>query len=397
MVSLIHESDPARRREVLLQAFRRRYACSPEFGARSPGRVDLMGSHTDYNEGAVLTLTISRETWIVASPRPDRLVRVFSLNLDEAIEFPLDASPASVGWAAYVHGVAEELRRAGYPVCGFDGMLHGTVPLGSGLSSSASLETAVITLFEMIGNYQIDPLEKARIAQRAEHRWAGVQCGLLDQYSCVFGEQHQALALDCRTLTHTYASVPPGLRVVIGNTCAPRQLSGSEYGERRARCEEAARYFTGLDSSMRTLRDVPLDFFAAHAGGLSDTTARRARFIIEEHARVATLAEALARDDLDAVGRITAASFAGARDLFEITVPAMEAMYDALRQAPGCVGCRQAGGGFGGCLTAFFDRNTEEEGRRIAAETYTAATGITPDIFPVHTAAGAGPLDLNGA
>ena len=387
-------TDPIERQARMKEAFRALYDTKPEVGVRAPGRVDLMGSHTDYNEGFVMTLPINRETWILARPRGDGRVRMTSLNMDSEIRF--DANAPENGklddWGVYVQGVAVELCKAGYPLIGCDAVVHGTVPLSSGLSSSAALEAAVATLFESLGGYEIDPVEKAKLTQRAENAWVGMNCGILDQYSSILGEKHKTLVLDCRSLTHRYAAVPRDLQIVICNTNAPRRLTGSEYGDRRAQCEQGAAYFAKLDPAVRSLRDVPLDLFGQHEARLPVPVARRSRFIIEENSRVEQLADALDRNDRESIETTMAASFAGCRDLFEISVPAMEAMYDAMHSAPGIVGCRQAGAGFGGCMVAVVEKARVEEFCDYTGDTYQAASGLNPEIYPIRTAPGAGVL-----
>ena len=364
----------------------------------APGRVDLMGSHTDYNEGCVLTLPIDRDTWIIASPRQDDQVQLVSLNVDSTCEFCLDSTPPKTveGWGRYVQGVALVLQEAGYPVHGFQGIVHGTVPISSGLSSSASLEAAVATLMERLGGFSLGGVEKAKLCQQAENNWVGVNCGILDQYSSILGEEGEALLLDCRTLTHEYAEIPCDLNAVICNTCAPRQLSGSEYGDRRSQCESGAAFFAKQDPGIKTLRDVPLSLFERHQQQLPQDVRRRSHFIIEENARVFEMADALRANDRAAILRITADSFAGARDLFEISVPAMQAMFDAMDAAPGRVGCRQAGAGFGGCMIALVEAEQVDAFCESVTENYRQATGIQPEVYAIQTAAGAGPLELAG-
>lgn len=385
-------TDPTERLSCMTEAFRALYDAEPQVGVRAPGRVDLMGSHTDYNEGLVMTLPINREIWILARRRDDGQVRMTSLNMDAGIAF--DANDPENGklddWGVYVQGVAVELRKAGFPLTGCDAVVHGTVPVSSGLSSSAALEAAVATLFEQLGHFALDPVDKAKLTQKAENSWVGVNCGILDQYSSILGEKHKTLVLDCRSLTHTYAAVPRDLQIVICNTNAPRKLSGSEYGDRRAQCEEGAAYFAGVDSSITALRDVPLDLFEQHEAELPVLAARRSRFVIEENSRVEQLADALVRNDRDAIDATMAASFIGCRDMFEISVPAMEAMFDAMHSGPGVIGCRQAGAGFGGCMVAVVEKTRVDEFCNHTAETYRESTGLTPEIYPIRTAHGAG-------
>ena len=390
-------SSPESRRQQMADAFYAQYQQQPEVGVRAPGRVDLMGSHTDYNEGSVLTLPIDRDTWILARANDQRLAELHSLNLDSSCSFSLDGSEPVSGWGRYVQAVLEQLRAADCPLIGFQAVVHGTVPIGSGLSSSASLEAATATLAEQIGKFSLGKLEKASLCQRAENEGVGVNCGILDQYSSILGEAGRAIQLDCRSLTHETAPLSDELTPVICDTRAPRQLTGSEYGARRRQCEEAAAFFASLDRRYRTLRDVPADVFEDHQQDLSPDVRKRARFIIEEQARVGQLAEALAADDRRAIGTLMADSFTGARDLFEISVSQMQAMFDAMRVAPGVVGCRQAGAGFGGCMIALVDSEHTLTFVDAVQHAYQAATDIEPEIYAVRASAGAGALDEFGS
>ena len=376
---------PDPRRVQLAATFHQRYGSEPTLWVRAPGRVDLMGSHTDYNHGFVLTLPIDRDTWIAARATGDRRVRLVSLNLDESAAFGLDEPAASTrGFGRYVQGVALILGGEGFPLCGFDAVVHSTVPLRSGLSSSAALEAATAMVLSQLGGFTIEPVRLAKLCQRAENEIVGMQCGILDQYSSILGRAGNAVVLDCRQLTHRIAPVPEDLHVVICNTCAPRELTGSEYGERRAQCEEGARRL-----GVEYLRDVSIELFAPRERELPPVVARRSRFIIEESERVERLAQALTQNDRAAIGRLTAASYAGARDLFEIGAPAMDAMMRAMTGAPGVIGARQAGAGFGGCLVAFVREQDLASFVAHVQRQYAAETGLTPEVYPVCAADGA--------
>lgn len=380
------------RKAWLAAEFAQRFGGAPEIWARAPGRVDLMGSHTDYNQGFVLTMTIDRDTWVAARPRGDRRVRVQSLNAPGESVFGLDAieRDGQTPWADYVRGVAKVLQEAGHTLVGCDMLVHTTVPVSSGLSSSAALEMAASVAFEQAGGFSLDPVERARLGQRAENSFVGVNCGILDQYTSSVGRAGNALLLDCRTLESVAVPIAAGIQVVICDTGARRELAGSEYGQRRAACEEAAAFFAGKMRGVQTLRDVSSMQFSLHEAQLDPTVAKRARFIVEENSRVSEIAVALENGNRIAIRNLAMESFMGARDLYEIVVPEMEAMLMAMLRAWGVIGARQAGAGFGGCMVAFVEAGALEGFARRVHEDYAAMTGIEPKVYPVQPAAGAG-------
>ncbi len=353
-----------------------------------------MGSHTDYNDGFVLTLSIDRDTWMAAASRDDGLVQVQSLNLEGGGSFLVEDVMRSRchGWPLYVQAVAALLAREGVRLRGCDVLVHGTLPIASGLSSSASLEAAAAVLFTSLAHHKSDALDLARLCQRAENEIVGVACGILDQYSSLLGRAGSALRLDCRHLTHDVIAMPIGVRPVVCNTLARRELTGSEYGERRRSCEAGARLMARRLPNVRALRDVDPEQFAVHATGLSEQDTRRCRFVIEENRRVHEMADAFERSDRASMRRLCDESFAGARDLFEIVTGEMEAMQAAMLAAPGVVAARQAGAGFGGCLLALVDAGEVDRFASATAEQYQRATGRRPDIYPVSAADRAGLL-----
>jgi galactokinase len=358
-----------------------------------------MGSHTDYNQGYVMTMTIDRDTWLAAAPRPDRRVAVCSLDVDGCAEFSLDdlAHPAQLpvsptGWTDYVAGVAWAMGADGWPLSGFDGLVGSTVPIGSGLSSSAALEMAVASLFEALGGYRVDRLRLAQLGQQAENRYVGMSCGILDQFSSVMGRAGGAILLDCRSLSGEIVPMHTDLAVVICDTRAERHLVGTEYSQRRAQCEEGARLLGIFYPRVKTLRDVTEDMLSSRRADLPVGIYKRCKFIVEENQRVLDLAACLPHGDHARLGELFAASFAGARDLYEITVPAMEAMHLAMLAAPGVIAARQAGAGFGGCLVALVEVAQAERFAEYVTEAYARSTGIQPSVYTVQASAGAGRL-----
>lgn len=375
-------------------AFSDRFGGRPTSWFRAPGRVDLMGSHTDYNEGHVLTMTVDRDTWLAVRPRTDGRVAIASLNLPGEAEFNLAAiaPDGEVPWTDYVRGAAAVLIESGHELVGFDGLLHSIVPFGGGLSSSAAIEIAALLAFAGCADLRLEPLELALLGQRAENAFVGVDCGILDQYTSVLGTAGHALLLDCRDLVSRPVALAPHLAVVICDTRAERQLAATGYGERRAQCEDGVSRLRAHDSGIRALRDVTLELLEAHESTLPPLVARRCRFIVEEEQRVLDLAEALPLGDPADLGVLFDASWEGALQLFEIGAPAMTAMHQAMAGAPGLIARRQAGAGFGGCLVALVQRDVIDAFSSHVERAYAGDTGIDAHIFAVDAAPGAGAL-----
>lgn len=386
--------DAQERRDLVAGQFVERFGKPPSVWTQAPGRVDLMGSHTDYNLGYVLTQAIDRNTWIAASPRDDGRVAIQSLNLEGRVEFSLEQieHDSLLPWTNYVRGVAEVLRQKGYPLQGFDGLIHSTIPFGSGLSSSAALEVATAVLFNVLGDLKIDPVQMALLCQQAENEFVGLNCGILDQYSSAMGRAGSVLLLDCRDLSSQTKPLADGIRVVVCDTRAKRELTGSEYAERRAQCEEGVRILAGFHSGLHSLRDAALEQLESCSDDLPSVVDRRCRFIIEENQRVLDIADALARGDREQISALAAASYVGARDLYEISCDEMEMMMAAMLSAPGVIGARQAGAGFGGCMVACVEQWQVEAFAQHVREYYQTSSGLEPHVYPVLAATGAGPL-----
>jgi galactokinase len=355
-----------------------------------------MGSHTDYNMGFVMTMTIDRDTWIAARPREDNHVAIHSCNVPGGALFSLAdiQRDESVTWSNYVRGVAAIMKASGYKLCGFDGLVHSTVPFGSGLSSSAAIEMAVATLFKRLGGLKLDPVDMALLGQRAENEFVGVSTGILDQYSSAMGRAGNAILLDCRHLTSEVVRINPALHVVICNTRSERNLIGTEYDERRAQCEEGLRLLQRFYPEITALRDVTLAMFAEQKQALPELIARRCQFIIEENQRVLDLALLLPDGDAESLQALFVASYNGARDLYEIGAPAMAAMMKAMSTAPGVVAARQAGAGFGGSMVALVKDGFLESFSAHVNETYQQETAIQPEVYAVQASPGAMILEL---
>lgn len=384
------------RKRIIADTFKKLYGHEPEAWVRAPGRGELIGTDTDDNYGYVLTMAIHLDTWIGFSKSGDEKVRVYSQNMKEKTEFRLgsDYGTAEKKWDRYVNGVAEILSAGGYELSGVNAVIDGAIPIGGGLSSSASLEAACSLMYQSAGGFSLDPKETALYCQQAENRCVGVMCGILDQYTAMFGHRGSAMLLDCRSLTHILVKIPSDLKVVICDTNVPHSLVSSEYGNRRKECEEAARILAGLNPEIVNLRDVNPKMFETMKDFLPEVNRKRARFIVEENQRVMDFTAAMVRDDRPAMGRLCELSFAGMRDLYEKTVPQMERMFESMMSAPGIVCARQSGGGFGGCMISLVEKDKVEAYADQVTKTYKEKTGIETSVYVTEPSDGAGELFL---
>ena len=374
-------------RERVVAEFARRYGGSPVYVARAPGRVNLIGDHTDYNDGFVLPMAIDRAVWIALRPSKDGRVRADSLDFDERGEFDPRALPgkrAGDGWVEYVRGVAWVLSGAGLPVRGWEGVVAGDVPLGAGLSSSAALELAATVAFAATGDVEWDPKQMARLAQRAENAWVGVNCGIMDQLISAAGEAGHALLIDCRSLDTRAVPIPERAAVVVLDTATRRGLVDSAYNERRRQCEEAARFF-----GVRVLRDVDADAFEARSAALDGTMRRRARHVITENARTVAAARALEGGEVTRVGALMNESHESLRDDFEVSRRELEIVVEIAQRRDECFGARMTGAGFGGCAVALVEQSGAQDFARSVAREYEAATGLRPAVYVCTATAGA--------
>ena len=357
--------------------------------ARAPGRVNLIGDHTDYNDGFVLPMAIDRAVWIALRSRDDERVNAHSLDFDADASFDVnDTTRGDDGWVEYVRGVAWSLgalaQRQGATLRGWDGVVAGNVPLGAGLSSSAALELASARAFAATSDLPWKPAAMARLSQRAENEWVGVNSGIMDQLISAAGVTGHALLIDCRSLDTRAVPIPTDVSVVVLDTATRRTLVDSEYNERRARCESAARYF-----GVRALRDVDERMFAERGGGLDEVTRRRARHVVTEDARTLAAAEALAAGDVKRVGMLMDESHRSLRDDFEVSRAELDAMVAIARAHPGCYGARMTGAGFGGCAVALVAREDAGRFTVAVAERYAKDVGLTPSIYVCAASEGA--------
>ena len=356
----------------------------------APGRVNLIGEHTDYNEGFVLPLALTRGTIAAGLPRTDRTFRVVSCNLDGAMEtFSLDAPrpTARKGWIDYVEGVARALESRGVRLTGADLALDSDVPTGAGLSSSAALELAVaLALSSLSGSPDIDRKTLALAGQQAEHESVGMQCGIMDQYIAALGQVDHALLIDCRTLeARAIPARLAGAVILVTDSGVKHELAGSAYNDRRRDCEDSVKLLAPHIPGIRALRDVSVKRFAELEPLLPEQLRRRARHVVGENARTLAAAEALAAANLPELGRLMNASHASLRDDYEVSCEEVDVLVHAAQACPGVYGSRMTGGGFGGCTVSVVEQSALAAAQeRIAAE-YQRGTGLTPT-FLVTTA-----------
>jgi len=355
-----------------------------DVAVRAPGRANLMGEHTDYNDGFVLPVALDLETVVVGRRIPG-LVRLRSLDLPGTAEVDLATGAGTpTGWGRYVAAVARVLLEAGLPVAGLEGVLSSTVPLGAGLSSSAALEVAVATalLLEPVG-----PLQLARLCQRAENEGVGVRTGLMDQLSSVCGVAGSALFVDCRSGAVEPIGVPPGIRVLLVDSAVPRSLEGSRYDERRRQCEQAA-----ADLGVPALRDADPDALDAARPRMDPVVWRRARHVVTEDARVLAAVQALGRGDTTQLGRLFADSHRSMSLDFETSTPEIDALVRIAVATPGVIASRLTGGGFGGCTVSLVAAELATEAADAVTTEYRERTGLHARSWTCAPAAGAGPL-----
>jgi galactokinase len=376
------------------RAFTQAYGGAPAFAGVAPGRVNLIGEHTDYNDGFVLPMAIQRQSVVMVRPRGDKLARLRSTALPGIAEFAVDidgggikSAPIALGdpdWSRYLRGVVA----FSYTPCGFDLIVDSNVPAGGGLSSSASIELATATALEALGGVRFDPVTKAKLCQMAEHRYGGTPCGIMDQFISAMGKRGCALLIDCRD--HATRDVPldsDGLAVLVINSNVQHELSGGEYAQRRSQCEAAAKML-----GVASMRDADTAVLEAARGRLDGVLYRRARHVVTENARTLTFADALDKHDWETAGDAMFASHESLRDDYEVSTPELDLLVQLAaeyRGAGGLVGARMTGGGFGGCTVNLVHADRVEAISQSICRAYQAKTHTEPTAFVTGPAAGA--------
>ncbi len=360
--------------------------------ARGPGRVNLIGEHTDYNGGFVLPIAIDRDVSIAFKPNGSGRVRLYSMDFEQEAEFPLDAIgfDEDKRWTNYVRGVAKCLQEAGFTTPGFDGVVQGDVPIGSGLSSSAAFEVAAALTFLDLSGESMDRKDLALLCQRAENTFVGVNCGIMDQFISIHGQAGHAVLIDCRSLDHQLVRLGDGsAKIVVCNTGVKRELATSAYNERRAQCEQAARILNDAVGGIEMLRDVSLDVLEAHQGKLDPVVYKRAKHVVSEDARTTSAIDVLRAGDLDAFGRLMNASHDSLRDDYEVSCQELDVMVDAARAVDGVYGARMTGAGFGGCTVNLVKPEAVDAFCESVPQAYQDAIGIEAKLYVCDPAQGA--------
>jgi len=378
--------------ERLRAAFRTEYQAEPRIFS-APGRVNLIGEHTDYNDGFVLPMALEHRTYVAAAPRQDRHVRVRSLDLGQAREFYLDRpGPKKRGaWIDYVEGTAQALLERGFPLKGADLVLMSTVPRGAGLSSSAALEVAIALTLATLGSDAVpDRVELALSGQAAEHQYVGTLCGIMDQFIAALGKAGHALLIDCRSLSAK--PVPMLLKdavVLIVNTLVHHELASSEYNQRRAECQEGVRLLSEKLPGIRALRDVSSAQFREYQGLLPDVVRARCRHVISEDERTLNAVVALETGQLERFGELMFASHASLRDDYQVSCKELDFLVEKAKALPGILGARMTGGGFGGCTVNLVQKSQLEAVTSALKAQYQTEYGREPEVFVTEAGDGA--------
>lgn len=358
---------------------------------RAPGRVNLIGEHTDYNDGFVMPAAIQFYTWVAIAQREDRRITVRSASFEDSLEFSLADSGVHSRhhWSDYVRGVAMVLQQLGHELRGADLLIHGEVPIGSGLSSSAALEVSTGLALLAMSGIAVDLKQLALACQKAEIEYAGARVGIMDQFISCLGSKDHALRLDCRSLDYQLIKLPAGVSLVVCNSMVKHDLATGEYNVRRAECEKGVQLLSRSLPGITALRDVTQEQLEQHSSELPPVIRQRCRHVVSENARVLEAAAALKSDDLDRVGRLMRESHISLRDDYQVSCPELDTLVELAWEQPGTIGARMTGGGFGGCTVNLVRDGAVAEFRDRVAEGYCGRMGKTPEIYVTTAAQGA--------
>jgi len=381
---------------AIAEGYRRHFPGKPLIVV-SPGRVNLIGEHTDYNEGFVLPGATDKVVAFAVSPRADGLCHFVARDFDQEYRCELGQFHRSpLRWPDYLQGVLDQFVRAGHRIGGVSCVFGGDIPIGAGMSSSAAIEGGLAFAVNALFGLGLDSLDLVRLAQKAENEFVGVRCGIMDQFINIFGQARSVLRIDCRSLD--FERIPferDDLRLVISDSLVRRELASSEYNVRRGQCEAGVEALRAFDPSIRSLRDVTLDLLRDHRSELDAVVYRRCEYVVRENIRVADASAALARGDFAVFGGLMNLSHAGLRDDYEVSSVELDTLVEAARRVPGVLGARMMGAGFGGCTISLVEADAVPEFEARVSRDYEAAAGRPPKIHVVRIEAGTRAVDLS--
>lgn len=385
-------------RDKAIQGFTARFGHPPTVLVRAPGRVNLLGGHTDYNEGYVLPAAVDRAAWVAATPLMEAVVQVVALDLGEETTFALNpVPPPAGGWADYPRGVAWALAERGLRPAGMEMALTSNVPVGAGLSSSAAVEVAFAWAWRTLSALDLDRTELALTCQQAENDYVGVRCGAMDQMAAVWGRAGHALLLDCRTLEVEPVLLPEKISIVVADTGVRRELAGSEYNRRRRECEEAVRLLSRHLPGIHALRDVSVEDFARLQHCLPETPRKRARHVVTDNARVLAAVKAMRDENLQQIGEAMRLCHESLRDNYEVSSRELDLLAETAWGVPGCYGARLTGAGFGGCVVALVAEAAVDDLITQVSQVYQARFGRPPTVYTCRAADGVRAAYLPGS
>lgn len=354
-----------------------------KIAVRAPGRINIIGEHTDYNEGFVLPAAVPAAIYFAIGRRNDNKVNLYSTDFKQQCEFSLnDTQKPDLQWASYLFGVTKIIQQRGHKISGFNCVFGGDIPVGSGMSSSAALESGLAFGISQLNNLNITPLEMAKIGQQSEHEYVGVKCGIMDQYASIFGKEGKCIKLDCRSLQHEYANANiPGYVFILSNTMVKHSLASSEYNKRRSEVEEGVAKVKALHPEVKSLRDCTLDMINDIKSNISETIYRRCRFVIEENERVTKACERLNNGEIEEFGKLIYQSHYGLSQMYEVSCKELDFLVSQTESMDYVLGSRMMGGGFGGCTISLVKAENAEEFKKTIAKAYKKEFNIDPQFY----------------
>ncbi|HNT75931.1 MAG TPA: galactokinase [Anaerolineae bacterium] len=381
--------------DQVIQSFRGRFQAQPQLVVRAPGRVNLIGEHTDYNQGLVLPVAVDQAAWLAVSPVDERWANIRAVNMgNDDVAFSLEGVPASMGgWSDYPKGIVWAFMDRNLQPGGINAVLASDVPVGAGMSSSAAVELAFAFTWNTFSRFGLSLPELALLSQKAENQYVGVNCGIMDQMISACGKAGHAMMLDARSLERGYFPLPEGVAIVVIDSMVRRSLASSEYNVRRAQCEEAVRLLQPSLPHIQSLRDVTLADLERYGSALSDVVFRRARHVISENARVLKVAERLHAGAIETVGALMVEAHRSLRDDYEVSAPELDALVAAAVEVPGCYGARLTGAGFGGCAIALAAEDAVPALQQHVSAAYQAQFEQAPHIYVTHAANGVAAIE----